>query len=97
MFHETYLGLHCTPANRLSPLAHHLSSMTNAFIVGSKRTAFGSFGGKLSNITAAQLGGYAAKAALAQLPANTPVSSTVFGVVAHTDHTAPYTSRHVGH
>ena len=97
MFHETYLGLHCTPANRLRPFAHHLSSMTNAFIVGSKRTAFGSFGGKLSNITAAQLGGYAAKAALAQLPANTPVSSTVFGVVAHTDHTAPYTSRHVGH
>ena len=71
--------------------------MTNAFIVGSKRTAFGSFGGKLSNITAAQLGGYAAKAALAQLPANTPVSSTVFGVVAHTDHTAPYTSRNLGH
>lgn len=71
--------------------------MTNAFIVGSKRTAFGSFGGKLSNLTATQLGGHAAKAALAQLPSNTPVSSTVFGVVAHSDSTAPYTARHVGH
>lgn len=71
--------------------------MTNAFIVGSKRTAFGAFGGKLSQLTATQLGGHAAKAALAQLPSNTPVSSTVFGVVAHSDNTAPYTARHVGH
>ncbi|WFD22431.1 acetyl-CoA C-acyltransferase [Malassezia equina] len=71
--------------------------MTNAFIVGSKRTAFGAFGGKISQFTAAQLGGHASKAALAQLPANTPVSSTVFGVVTSSDATAPYLSRHVGH
>ena len=72
--------------------------MTNAYIVGSKRTAFGAFGGKLSNITAAQLGGHAAKAALAQLPANSPaVSSNVFGMVTSSDTTAPYLARHVGH
>ncbi|KAL4403141.1 3-ketoacyl-CoA thiolase, mitochondrial [Malassezia pachydermatis] len=71
--------------------------MTNAFIVGSKRTAFGAFGGKLSQFTASQLGGHAAKAALAQLPSDTPVSSNVFGVVAHSDNSAPYTARHVGH
>ncbi|WFD38873.1 acetyl-CoA C-acyltransferase [Malassezia japonica] len=71
--------------------------MTNAFIVGSKRTAFGAFGGKLSQLNAAQLGGYAAKAALAQIKPNTPVDSTVFGLVTHSDSTAPYLSRHVGH
>lgn len=71
--------------------------MTNAFIVGSKRTPFGAFGGKLSQLNAAQLGGHAAKAALAQIKPNTPVDSTVFGVVTHSDSTAPYLSRHVGH
>lgn len=71
--------------------------MTNAFIVGSKRTAFGAFGGKLSQVNAAQLGGHAAKAALAQANVNTQVSSTVFGVVTHSDTTAPYLARHVGH
>ncbi|PKI85520.1 acetyl-CoA C-acyltransferase [Malassezia vespertilionis] len=71
--------------------------MTNAYIVGSKRTAFGAFGGKLSNMIASQIGGHAAKAALAQLPANTPVDATIFGLVTHSDVTAPYTARHVGH
>ncbi|WFC94857.1 acetyl-CoA C-acyltransferase [Malassezia brasiliensis] len=71
--------------------------MTNAFIVGSKRTAFGSFGGKLSQLNAAQLGGHAAKAALAQVNADTPVSQTIFGVVTQSDSTTPYLSRHVGH
>ena len=71
--------------------------MTNAFIVGSKRTAFGSFGGKLSQLNAAQLGGHAAKAALAQVNADTPISSTIFGVVTQSDSTTPYLSRHVGH
>ncbi|WFC98841.1 acetyl-CoA C-acyltransferase [Malassezia yamatoensis] len=71
--------------------------MTNAFIVGSKRTAFGAFGGKLSQVNAAQLGGHASKAALAQVQENTPVSSTVFGAVTHSDSSAPYLARHVGH
>ncbi|WFD42930.1 acetyl-CoA C-acyltransferase [Malassezia psittaci] len=71
--------------------------MTNAFIVGSKRTAFGAFGGKLSQINAAQLGGHAAKAALAQVHENAPISSTVFGVVTQSDSSAPYLARHVGH
>ncbi|WFD32387.1 acetyl-CoA C-acyltransferase [Malassezia sp. CBS 17886] len=71
--------------------------MTNAFIVASKRTPFGAFGGKLANQNAAQLGGHAAKAALAQLPANTPISSTQFGQVTHSDSSSPYLARHVGH
>lgn len=71
--------------------------MTNAFIVASKRTPFGAFGGQLSKLTAAQMGGHAAKAALDQLPANTPVDSTLFGLVTHSDSSAPYLARHVGH
>ena len=71
--------------------------MTNAFIVASKRTAFGAFGGKLSNVNAAQLGGHAAKAALAQLPENVPIDHTVFGLVSQSDSTTPYLARHVGH
>lgn len=76
---------------------HHLYIMTNAFIVGSKRTAFGAFGGKLSAVSPAQLGGHAAKAALAQLPANTPVTSNVFGTVTHPEPSSAYLARHVGH
>ncbi|WFD01365.1 acetyl-CoA C-acyltransferase [Malassezia obtusa] len=71
--------------------------MTNAFIVGSKRTAFGAFGGKLSQVTAAQLGGHAAKAALAQAGSDAQISSTNFGVVTNSDATVPYLARHVGH
>ena len=73
------------------------TAMTNAFIVASKRTAFGAFGGKLSNVNAAQLGGHAAKAALAQLPENVPIDHTVFGLVSQSDSTTPYLARHVGH
>ena len=71
--------------------------MTNAFIVCYNRTAVGAFGGKLSGVSAAQMGGHAAKAALAQLPANTPVSSNVFGTVTHPEPSSAYLARHVGH
>lgn len=71
--------------------------MTNAFIVGAKRTPFGAFGGKLSNVSPAWLGGIASKAALAQLPSNVIPSSTVFGQVLYVDSSAPYLARHVGH
>ncbi|CAD6565435.1 MAG: hypothetical protein CYPHOPRED_005618 [Cyphobasidiales sp. Tagirdzhanova-0007] len=69
--------------------------MTSAFIVAGKRTPFGAFGGSLKNIKAAQLGGHAAKAALAQLPENTKVDSVFFGGVLHSDNSVPYLARHV--
>lgn len=72
-------------------------TLGNAYVVASKRTPFGAFGGKLSNLTAAQLGGHASKAALAQLPQGTEVSSTIFGNVHASDNSAAYLSRHVGH
>lgn len=39
-------------------------SKSNIFIVGAKRTAFGTFGGKLKNITATDLGVAATTAAI---------------------------------
>ena len=48
-------------------------------------------------MNAAQLGGHAAKAALAQLPENVPIDHTVFGLVSQSDSTTPYLARHVGH
>ena len=71
--------------------------MTNAFIVASKRTPFGAFGGKLSNLTAAALGGLASKGALADLPSGTKVDATIFGNVHSSDNSTAYLSRHVGH
>jgi len=49
------------------------------YIAAGKRTAFGAFGGSLKTWTAAQLGGAAGKAALAQLPEGTKVDSVHFG------------------
>ncbi|KAI9183244.1 3-ketoacyl-CoA thiolase, mitochondrial [Blastocladiella emersonii ATCC 22665] len=69
----------------------------NLFIVAAKRTPFGAFGGKLKHMTANELGGAAAKAALAALPAGTPVDSVIFGNVAQTSNDAAYLARHVGH
>lgn len=43
------------------------------------------------------MGGLAAKAALAQLPQGTEVSSTIIGNVNISDNTGAYLSRHVGH
>jgi acetyl-CoA acetyltransferase len=54
------------------------------FIVAAKRTAFGTFGGKLKEFTANELGGFAAQAAMKQLPQGTPISSVIFGNVAQT-------------
>lgn len=68
-----------------------------SYIVAAKRTPFGAFGGKLSSLTAAQLGGHASKAALSQLPEGTPVDATIFGNVHASDNSAAYLSRHVGH
>ncbi|GAA5887453.1 hypothetical protein JCM6882_002535 [Rhodosporidiobolus microsporus] len=68
-----------------------------SYIAAAKRTAFGSFGGSLSRHTAAQLGGIAAKAALADLPSDIKVDSVHFGQVLYSDPSAAYLARHVGH
>ncbi|GAA5821434.1 hypothetical protein JCM3770_007081 [Rhodotorula araucariae] len=67
------------------------------YIAAGKRTAFGAFGGALKNHTASQLGGLAAKAALAELPEGTQVDSVIFGQVLYSDPSAAYLARHVGH
>ncbi|PIA16959.1 thiolase [Coemansia reversa NRRL 1564] len=77
-----------------------------SFIVAAKRTPFGAFGGKLKDRTANELGGIAAKAAIASLPANvqehlrkstSPRQSVIFGNVLQSSTDAPYLARHVGH
>lgn len=70
-----------------------------AYIVASKRTPFGAFGGKLSTLTAAQLGGLASKGALADLPSGIEkeIKQTIFGNVHGSDNSAAYLARHVGH
>ncbi|KAK7021415.1 3-ketoacyl-CoA thiolase, mitochondrial [Halocaridina rubra] len=68
------------------------------FVVGAKRTPFGTFGGKLANHTPTDLQEIAAKAALASAKVNPElVDSVVIGNVigcAHTD--TIYAARHVG-
>jgi acetyl-CoA acyltransferase 2 len=72
-------------------------TLTNAFIVASKRTPFGAYGGKLSKLTASELGGLASKAALEQLPSGTAIDATIFGNVHSSDNSCAYLARHVGH
>ncbi|KAJ1724330.1 3-ketoacyl-CoA thiolase, mitochondrial [Coemansia erecta] len=79
---------------------------TQSFIIAAKRTPFGAFGGKLKDLTANELGGIAAKAAVAALPPNlqshmattsSPRQSVIFGNVLQSSTDAPYLARHVGH
>ncbi|KAJ2781716.1 3-ketoacyl-CoA thiolase, mitochondrial [Coemansia interrupta] len=79
---------------------------TQSFIIAAKRTPFGAFGGKLKDLTANELGGIAAKAAVAALPpslqshmatTSSPRQSVIFGNVLQTSTDAPYLARHVGH
>ncbi|KAF9105292.1 hypothetical protein BGX29_000238, partial [Mortierella sp. GBA35] len=70
--------------------------MANVFIVAAKRTPFGAFGGKLKDYTAAELGAFASKAALADVGKEIPIDSVIVGNVAHTDAAGPYLARHVG-
>ncbi|GAA5925799.1 hypothetical protein JCM3775_001503 [Rhodotorula graminis] len=67
------------------------------YIAAGKRTAFGAFGGALKSHTASQLGAFAGKAALAELPEGTKVDSVIFGQVLYSDPSAAYLARHVGH
>ncbi|KAI8385707.1 Thiolase, N-terminal domain-containing protein [Blakeslea trispora] len=72
-------------------------ALRQAFIVSAKRTPFGTFGGKLKDVTAAELGGLASKAAIADLPDNVPIDSVIFGNVLQTDVAGAYVARHIGH
>ncbi|GAA5923049.1 hypothetical protein JCM1841_000293 [Sporobolomyces salmonicolor] len=67
------------------------------YIAAAKRTAFGAFGGSLKSFTASQLGGFAGKAALSELPEGIKVDSVHFGQVLYSDPSAAYLARHVGH
>ncbi|MCA1664115.1 MAG: acetyl-CoA C-acyltransferase, partial [Myxococcales bacterium] len=67
------------------------------WIVGAKRTAFGTFGGTLKDLTATDLAVEAAKGALAQANADpSTVEQVVFGNVQQTSADSIYLARHVG-
>ena len=75
-----------------------MASLTRGiFIVGAKRTAFGTFGGKLANKTCVDLQEIAAKAALSAANVNPElVESVIIGnVLSCSSVDAPYISRHV--
>jgi len=66
-------------------------------IVAAKRTAFGTMGGALKNVTATELAVHAAKAALAQSGvAAAEIGHVVVGNVMQTSADAIYCARHVG-
>jgi len=67
------------------------------YIVSAKRTAFGTFGGKLKDQSAIDLGVVAAKAALAAgNVAPDAIDHVVFGNVSQTSADALYMARHIG-
>jgi acetyl-CoA acetyltransferase family protein len=67
------------------------------WIVGAKRTAFGTFGGTLKDLTATDLAVEAGKAALAQANADpATVEQVIFGNVQQTSADSIYLARHVG-
>lgn len=71
--------------------------LRGVFVVGAKRTPFGTFGGKLKGITATHLGAIASKAALESANVKPEqVNSVNFGCVIQASSTdGPYLSRHV--
>ncbi|HEX6838258.1 MAG TPA: acetyl-CoA C-acyltransferase, partial [Polyangia bacterium] len=67
------------------------------WVVGAKRTAFGTFGGTLKDQTATDLAVEAAKGALAQANADpATIEQVVFGNVQQTSADSIYLARHVG-
>jgi len=73
-----------------------MSLLKDVFIVGAKRTPFGSFGGSLKNMSAVELGAHAARAAIASsLPSADIVDSCIMGNVAQTTTDCAYLARHV--
>ena len=66
------------------------------FIVGAKRTPFGSFGGKLKTFSATDLAVHSSKAALAQAGlSGDKIDETFFGNVMASSLDGTYLSRHV--
>lgn len=74
------------------------SLVRGVFIVGAKRTAFGTFGGSLKDVDAIELGRLAAVAALEQAKISPElIDSVIVGCVNQaTSKAGPYTARHVG-
>jgi acetyl-CoA acyltransferase 2 len=67
------------------------------WIVGAKRTAFGTYGGALKDLTATDLAVHASQAALAQSRVRAEdVEEVIFGNVQQTSADAIYLARHVG-
>ncbi|KAF8359918.1 acaa-2, partial [Pristionchus pacificus] len=85
-----------SPFNR-SLFSHSEMSKSGVFIVGAKRTAFGTFGGKLKNHSATDLGVVASKAALAEAGLKAEqVDHTIFGNVVASSKDGIYLTRHIG-
>jgi len=73
------------------------ASPVEIVVVAAKRTAFGTYGGTLKDVTATDLGVHAARAALAQSGvAPGDVGQVIFGNVLQTSPDAIYLARHVG-
>ena len=73
-----------------------LKTSPSIYIVGAKRTAFGSFGGSLAKLSATELGVHSTKAALAQAAVDpSSVGAVYFGNVVASSPDAPYLARHV--
>lgn len=69
----------------------------NIFIVGAKRTPFGSFGGSLKHLSPTELGVISTKAALAQSNLDAGlVDAIYFGNVISCGNDAAYLARHIG-
>lgn len=72
-------------------------TVQDVFILDGARTAFGAYGGALTDVTATQLGVVAAKESLRRANVEaTMVDNVVFGNVMQTHDGAAYLSRHVG-
>ena len=77
-------------------MAALLKTSPSIYIVGAKRTAFGSFGGSLAKLSATELGVHSTKAALAQASVDpSTVGAVYFGNVVASSPDAPYLARHV--
>ncbi|WKY02645.1 hypothetical protein Q1695_016145 [Nippostrongylus brasiliensis] len=74
-----------------------MASKTGVFVVGAKRTAFGTFGGKLKNHSATDLGVIATIAALQHAGVKADhIDHVIFGNVVSTSKDGIYLSRHIG-
>eukprot|EP01038_Epipyxis_sp_PR26KG_P004547 gene4547-6418_t len=71
------------------------AAKVGVYIIGAKRTAFGSFGGSLKSLTATKLAAITATAALEQAKLDSSkVDETFYGNVISSSLDAPYLSRH---